>query len=236
MSPRSPHRVSLTVMGLNEAATLAFQVERTAAWLAATFAEWEIVVVDDGSTDDTPAIARRLADADPAHVRVLTHPVNRGMGAALRTGYGASRLDWVGHLAADAQIPPQAFDAFLPLLDEVPLVLSRFRDRGDGPARRVLSAGFHVVGRVLVGHPCDFTGVHLVRRDLLPRTTQGSDTFFYNVEVPLGLLRAGVPHRFVTIEPPEPRRHGQSKVTGLRRIARVVGEMVRYRARAPRSA
>jgi len=231
----NPHAVSLTVMGLNEAATLAFQVERTAAWLAATFRDWEIVVVDDGSTDDTPAVAARLAAADPAHVRVLTHPVNRGMGAALRTGYRASRLDWVGHLAADAQIPPQAFDAFVPLMDEVPLILSRFRDRGDGPSRRVLSAGFKLVGRVLVGHPCDFTGVHLVRRELLARTTDASDTFFFNLEVPLGLLRAGVPHRTVVIEPPEPRRHGQSKVTGLRRIGRVVGEMLRYRARQARS-
>jgi dolichol-phosphate mannosyltransferase len=231
MTGLAPHRVSLTVMGLNEAATLAFQVERTAAWLARTFSEWEILVVDDGSTDDTPAIAARLAAADPDHVRVLTHPRNLGMGAALRTGYAASRLDWVGHLAADAQIPPQAFEAFVPHLDAVPLVLSRFRDRGDGPARRLLSAGFHLVGRVLVGHPCDFTGVHLVRRDLLARTTPSSDTFFYNLEMPLGLLRQSVPHVVVTVDPPEPRRHGSSKVTGARRIARVVGEMWRYRRR-----
>ena len=231
MTSPSPHRVSLTVMGLNEGATLAFQVQRTAAWLAATFAHWEIVVVDDGSTDETPAIAAALQAADPEHVRVVTHPVNRGMGAALRTGYGASRLDWVGHLAADAQIPPQAFDAFVPLLDQVPLVLSRYRDRGDGPARKALSAGFHLVGRVLVGHPCDFTGVHLVRRELLARTSMHSDTFFFNLEMPLGLLRAGVPHRYVVIEPPEPRRHGQSKVTGARRIGRVVNEMLAYRAR-----
>jgi len=231
MTARSSHRVSVTVMGLNEGATLAFQVERTVLWLQATFAEWEVLIVDDGSTDETPAIARRLAEADPTHVRVLTHPENRGMGAALRTGYQAARLDWVGHLAADAQIPPQAFEPFVPLMDEVPLLLSRFRDRGDGLSRRVLSAGFKLVGRALVGHPCDFTGVHLVRRELLARTTLASDTFFFNVEMPLGLLRAGVPHRFVTIEPPEPRRHGQSKVTGARRIARVVGEMLRYRRR-----
>jgi glycosyltransferase involved in cell wall biosynthesis len=54
----------------------------------------EVVVVDDGSTDATLALAESLAARD-LRVRVVAHPVNRGYGAALRSGIDAARMPWL---------------------------------------------------------------------------------------------------------------------------------------------
>jgi len=62
----------------------------------------EIVVVDDGSTDDTAIVARALAARDP-RVWLVSHGINRGYGAAVRTGIAASRMPWVLLSDADGQ-------------------------------------------------------------------------------------------------------------------------------------
>jgi glycosyltransferase involved in cell wall biosynthesis len=64
---------------------------------------FEIVIVDDGSTDGTSAIGDRLAAEYPGVVRVVHHPVNRGYGAAVRTGLGAARYRLVCFTDGDRQ-------------------------------------------------------------------------------------------------------------------------------------
>ncbi len=64
---------------------------------------FEIIAVDDGSTDGTPAIADRLEAEHPGVVRAVHHPVNRGYGAALRTGFAAARYPVVGFTDGDRQ-------------------------------------------------------------------------------------------------------------------------------------
>lgn len=68
-------------------------------------AELEVIVVDDGSKDDTVAQIRQFP------VRLIQHPANRGYGAALKTGFSAARYDLVGFLDADATYPPEHFPA-----------------------------------------------------------------------------------------------------------------------------
>ena len=64
---------------------------------------FEIIAVDDGSTDATPAIADQLAAEHPDIVRAVHHPTNLGYGAALRTGFAASRYPIVGFTDGDRQ-------------------------------------------------------------------------------------------------------------------------------------
>lgn len=64
----------------------------------------ELIVVDDGSTDRTPALVRATKG-----VRLIQHPVNRGYGAALKTGFAAATGEWIGFLDADGTYPPEHF-------------------------------------------------------------------------------------------------------------------------------
>jgi glycosyltransferase involved in cell wall biosynthesis len=87
----------------NEEANLEGLVEEALATLPGLAVTFEIVAVDDGSRDGTPAIADRLAADHPGLVRVVHHPMNLGYGAALRSGFRAARFDLVAFTDGDRQ-------------------------------------------------------------------------------------------------------------------------------------
>jgi glycosyltransferase involved in cell wall biosynthesis len=225
---------SVVIMAFNEEANLPAQIARTVQWFSTNLGDFEVIVVDDGSSDGTGRVADEWAARDP-RVLALHHERNRGMGAAIRTGYGAARKEWVTQLPADGQIRPEVFALFLPRLADSPLVLGRYAHRGDGPLRWALTQGFRLACRLALGHPCDFTGTGWVRRELLAETSMDSDSFFANLEFPLGLMRQGIEPAWVTIERPRPREHGSSKVVSPGRIAGVAREILRLRRRMRRA-
>ena len=102
--------LSVTVPCFNEAGTVSALVDRVLAspWVA------EIVVVDDGSTDGT---AKVLADIDEARVRVITHAVNQGKGAALRTAFANVSAQYVIVQDADLEYDPGEYGVMLEPLE-----------------------------------------------------------------------------------------------------------------------
>lgn len=84
---------------------------------AQTLADWELLIVDDASLDDTLALAKRLATEDP-RIKVLAHDVNRGAAAARNTALKAARGIFVTCLDADDLWLPHKLEAQLNKLDE----------------------------------------------------------------------------------------------------------------------
>lgn len=110
--------VSVVVPAFDEAAALAAgiaAVDRELAALAGRY-RFEIVIVDDGSGDGTGAIAAALA-AGRSDLRVVRHAVNRGLGAALRTGFAATAGDVVVVLDADMSYAPSHVGRLLAALE-----------------------------------------------------------------------------------------------------------------------
>jgi len=191
--------------------------------------DWEVLVVDDGSMDGTSRVVEEAVTREP-RIRLLRHPANRGMGAAIRTGYDAARCQYVTQLPADLQVLPTVFDRFLPHVPEHDLVLSVYEDRNEVVVRRILSRGYRIVGRLLVGRRADYTGTMMFRRSLLDEITLGSDSFVANLEFPIKALNRGATHTLVTFVP-EPRLSGASKVANSRRILFVFSELLKMRLR-----
>jgi len=100
--------LSLVLPAYNEAANIEAVVRRALTVLPPLVEDLEIIIVNDGSRDETGAIAERLAREDE-RVRVVHHEVNRGYGAALRSGFAASRGDLVMFMDADQQFDPADF-------------------------------------------------------------------------------------------------------------------------------
>jgi glycosyltransferase involved in cell wall biosynthesis/O-antigen/teichoic acid export membrane protein len=147
---------------------------------------WEIVLVSDGSTDDTEEIARGFADRG---VRLIAYPERRGKGAAVRIGLAAARGKYVAFIDADGDIEPEAFTAFLRLVDlyEPDAVVGSKRHPLSHvdypPLRRLLSWAFHLSTRLLfrLNVRDTQTGMKLFRSDVLadvlPRVRDDGYTF-----------------------------------------------------------
>ncbi|MCW8925592.1 MAG: glycosyltransferase family 2 protein [Xanthomonadales bacterium] len=114
--------LSLVVPCYNEASTLATCIERTLE-LNSEKLHLQILIVDDGSSDGSLEIARRLEALHP-EIKVLQHKANSGKGAALRTGFANATGDFVGIQDADLEYDPLEYRELLqPLLrDEVDVV------------------------------------------------------------------------------------------------------------------
>lgn len=138
-APRFPGRsLSLFFPMFNEEANVEESVKTALAVLPGLVADFEIIVVDDGSKDATGARAEALAAAD-ARVRVVRHPVNRGYGAALRSGFTAARRELVFFTDGDLQFDLAELALLLEQLGDADGVFGYRITRRD-PAHRRLNA------------------------------------------------------------------------------------------------
>jgi len=186
---------------------------------------WEIVVVDDGSTDGTPAVLRTLAAAD-SRVRVVRHDANRGYGAALRSGFAAARFEWVFLTDGDGQLDPgQLPEAVMALGDADGVVGYRLR-RSDSWARRLNTALWNGVVRTVLGVPvrdlnCAFK--LLPRRVLAPEALRATGAVI-SAEILARASRAGC--RFAEIPVAHrPRRLGRPSGARPRVVLRAAWEL-----------
>ena len=160
--------LSLVIPAFNEAAVIARAVAEAEAALARHFDRFEIIVVDDGSADDTAAEVFRILP-DAPHTRVVWHEANRGYGAALRTGFEAARYNLIAFTDADCQFDLTDLARLVPLAAEVPVVVGYRAARKDPRRRRFLSWGYNVLARAWLGtrvRDCD-CALKVFRREAL---------------------------------------------------------------------
>ena len=108
----------------------------------------EVIVVDDGSQDETGSLAAAVASGD-SRVRVVRHERNRGYGSAVRSGIAAARLDWILLTDADLQFDLTQLSEFALHTREAPLVIGYRATRSDPFIRRVNARGWNALVRML---------------------------------------------------------------------------------------
>jgi dolichol-phosphate mannosyltransferase len=223
--------LSLVVFAFNEASNVPLVLPEILAWLRGRGGEWQLVFVDDGSTDGTRAEAERVCAGD-ARCVVVSHPRNRGIGAALKSGVRAATLPWMTFLPCDGQIPVRELEQLTTaaVREQVQVVFSVYRARDDGAHRKLLSAGVRGLIRAVHGVTMRSDGPYLFARSLFDPDLLEPDTFFLNFEFPIRMLRARERFATVTIEC-VPRLTGHSKSTGLKRIAGVGRDLVGLKVR-----
>jgi len=191
-------------------------------------ADWEIVIVDDASTDGTGARADRLAAADP-RVRALHNPVNRRLGGTLRAGYAAATKDLVFYTDADLPVDFGQLPRAVRLLEyqQAELLAGyRFDRTSEGLHRALYTIGYHVVIRLLFGlriRDVNFA-FKLFRRSLLQRIELKSEGSFIDAELLLRARKAGAVMIQLGVDY-FPRTRGPSKLSSLGVIAAILREM-----------
>ncbi|MBN1818055.1 MAG: glycosyltransferase family 2 protein [Sedimentisphaerales bacterium] len=135
VSDRKDLSISVFFPCHNEGASIEELVRRTCDFLSQQSDDFEILIIDDGSTDETGPIADRLA-REISVVRVVHHPVNRGYGGALQSGFRAAVKEWVFYTDGDAQFDIYELDAILPLRKQYDIVSCYRLNRQEGWRRK----------------------------------------------------------------------------------------------------
>jgi glycosyltransferase involved in cell wall biosynthesis len=226
-TPRVPS-LSIFFPAYNDSGTIASLVISARAAALQLTPDFEIIIVNDGSPDNTAAIADELARTYP-EVRAIHHPSNRGYGGALKTGFQEARKDFIFYTDGDAQYDPAEVSLLWPhLTDEVDLVNGYKISRSDPWHRIVIGRIYHHTVKILFGLPvkdvdCDF---RLMRRSIFNRVRLERTSGVICVEMmkkihDCGFRIAEVPvHHFH-------RAFGRSQFFNFRRLAKTAVDLAR---------
>ena len=172
LSPRTrPVGLSVFFPAYNDGGTIASMVIAAVKTAARLTPDFEVLVVDDGSTDATAEVADEMARLYP-QVRVIRHSSNRGYGGALRTGFSSATKEVIFYTDGDAQYDAREMvRLWEKLTDEIDLVNGYKISRSDPLHRRIIGRLYHHVVGLLFGLKvrdvdCDF---RMMRRSIFDR-------------------------------------------------------------------
>lgn len=222
--------VSLMFPAWNEEDYVERAVSRAMTALRRVTDDFEILIVNDASTDQTGVICDRLAAQHP-EVRVVHHPVNLKLGGALKTGFAAASKDIVIYSDIDLPWDLQQIERALHLMEFLEAdVISAFRfDRtSEGPKRVVYSFAYNMLIRALFGvHIKDINfSFKIVRREVLQAISLNSGGSFIDAELIVKAIRSGFRVFQLGVDY-FPRTKGVSTLASPSVIAKMVVELVR---------
>jgi glycosyltransferase involved in cell wall biosynthesis len=213
----------------NEEAYARRAVSAVRAVLMAELPDWEIVIVDDASTDGTPALVDALAREDP-RVRVVRNPVNRRLGGALRAGYAAATKDLVFYTDADLPVDLHQLPRAVRLLEyqEADIVAGYRLDRtSEGLVRALYTFCYNHLIRTLFGlrvRDVNFA-FKLFRRSVLEKFPLTSEGSFIDAEFLLRARKAGCVIIQIGLDY-FPRTRGTSTLASIPVIVAILREML----------
>src|SRR2546423_10558741 len=151
--PMLDGRLSLVIPAHNESANMAGLLPATAAALAQLAKDWEIILVDDGSTDATGQAAAKALGEAASRLRVIRHNLKLGYGITVADGLRAARGNYVAFMDGDGQFDPNDLVRLAELMAIADLAAG-WRERRGAPSYRLgVGRGFHVPVRFFLGIP-----------------------------------------------------------------------------------
>lgn len=232
--PRVPE-LSFFFPAHNEEANLAGLVEEALATLPGLADTFEIIAVDDGSRDRTAEIAEGLAREHHGVVRLVRHPVNKGYGAALRSGFGAAQYSLIAFTDGDRQFKVADLARLTSRLaaPDLPDVVAGYRiRRADSLIRTLYAKAYRLANRIFFG--LGVTDIDcackLFRREALEGVRVESGGAFFSAELLIKLQAAGRTVAEVGV-PHYPRTAGSPTGAKPRVVLRAVRDFWRLRLR-----
>jgi glycosyltransferase involved in cell wall biosynthesis len=223
--------ISLVLPAYNEADNIEAMVAEATPALEFVTDDYEIIVVDDGSKDETATVTRRVMETHP-HVWLVQHPVNQGFGAAVFTGFTHAEKDWIFYTDADRQFVLSELQNFVPLMEQADLIAGYRAPRRDPFLRVFYGKGWSMLCTLLFGYTVRDVdcGFKLFRREIIeelaPQIQSRGATF--SIEWLARAKRAG--YRFVELPVSHrPRVAGSQTGANIDVIVRAFRELIGVR-------
>ena len=218
--------VSVCFPAYNEGSTIRAVLEDARTLLAGSGLDYEILICDDGSTDETPAIIRDVAAGDP-RIRAWRHDRNQGIFATFEDLYAQAAKEFVFLNSTDEQWETRVLLDLLPLSASADVVIASRRDKQYPPVRRAVSWAFNALPALLFGvRISDAGAVKLMRREIITRCALVSRSPFSEAERLIRAARLG----YRIVEYPvdtRPRRGGRARGAGWRVVRAAAVDLVR---------
>jgi glycosyltransferase involved in cell wall biosynthesis len=211
--------VSVFFPAYNDAATIPSMVIASLLTLPKMTEDYEVIVVNDGSSDHTGEMLQELERVYP-RVRIINHIANRGYGGALRSGFKAATKTWIFYTDGDAQYDPRELTRLVDAVTEETDVVNGYKIARSDPLHRILVGKlYHHFVRVLFGFKlrdvdCDY---RLLRREIFDHVELTSTSGTICLEMVKKFQDLGYRFKEVPVRHFH-RAHGKSQFFNFRRI------------------
>lgn len=219
--------LSISIPAYNEKETLS-QVVRESLDVAKNItAQFEILIIDDGSTDGTSALVDCLALED-SRIRVIHHSRNLGFGETLKEVYLLPQKEWIFFVPGDGQIAPRELFKLLPATAEFDMIIGRRKSRQDSWQRKLQAGIYNLLISLFLGQRVrDVDSVFLLRRKALEGIEIKGHSVFIHAEVCLKVKKNGFKITEVDIGH-RPRQKGKASGSSPKVIAQTIFDFIRY--------
>lgn len=223
--------LSVVVPFYNEAENIERVINGLVNHLEEASIDYELVLVNNGSRDETPHLLENLAQGKPERMKVVHVPVNQGYGWGIINGLKLANGEFIGYMCGDAQIKPEDVSRVFNCLKngDYDLVKVRRATRKDGMIRRVLSTAYNLLFLVAFNvRTLDVNGSpKILRRESLAIMSPEAKDWFIDAEIMikskyLNLKIGEVPVEFL-------RREKNRSHVGFTTILEFAGNMLNYK-------
>lgn len=221
------YSISVFFPAYNDEGTIASLVLAALETLEELTDDYEVIVVNDGSQDNTARILNRLEKSYP-QVRAVHHPQNRGYGGALRTGFASATKDLIFYTDGDAQYDPRELKLLYEQFDETVDLVNGWKLKRHDPVIRIILGKIYqylikyTFGLKLRDVDCDF---RLMRRSIFDVVHLESNSGVICVELMKKVQNAGFRLREVPVSHYH-RLHGRSQFFNYQRLWKVVKGLI----------
>jgi glycosyltransferase involved in cell wall biosynthesis len=220
--------ISLVIPVYNEEDNIQKAVQDGLQMLPQLTRDFEVIIVESGSTDSTGAVTDRLA-GENERVRVVHQGAKLGLGSALKEGFGLAKYESIFYIDGDNPFRMSEFVRGFPLLQEADIVCGYRTNRQDSFLRALYSKLFNLLMRLLFGVKVRDTqiGFKLLRRSIFERVKLTTDSMFIDAELLYKAQKAGYRIAELGVEYLG-KPSGKSSVT-FREVVKIGVDLFRYR-------
>lgn len=190
--------LSVLLPTYNDEATIELVISRADQMARSLAEKYEIIVINDGSTDKTPILLKALQKKIPK-LKILTHQINQGYGVSIKELYYAGGMDWLVTLPGDNQIDPFEVVTLSKSALVADMILGKRKKRGDHFKRRLQSQTYNALLKLFFNiSTSDVNTIRLMKHDIMKKVHLIMTSPFVDAELVLKAQQSG----FTIIEVP----------------------------------